>query len=63
MKTNHRALRVYRVRLCTGRLALLLLASTVLWMACGFGRHCAPQLATHGPVNQVLDLTACFAVK
>ncbi|MGA2662349.1 MAG: hypothetical protein ABSH34_33125 [Verrucomicrobiota bacterium] len=63
MKTNHRALGVCRMRRWTGRVALLLLASAVLGMACGFGCNWGQRPAPHGPVNETVDLASCFALK
>ena len=40
MKTNNRALRLWRIRRLMGRMALLALTAAVLGMACEFGRNC-----------------------
>ncbi len=56
MRTNERALSVYRLRLWAGRTALLIFISTVLFMACNFGRTFEPRLAPHESVNEVMEV-------
>jgi hypothetical protein len=51
------------MRRWTGRVALLLLTSAVLGMACGFGCNWGQRPAPHGPVNETVDLASCFALK
>ena len=63
MKTNNRALGVWRIRRWTGQVALLALTAAVLGMACEFGRNCGQRLAPRGAVNETADWANLFAVK
>jgi len=40
MKTNQHARKVWKARIWTGMLAVLLLASAEFWMVCRFGHNC-----------------------
>ncbi|HXP59375.1 MAG TPA: hypothetical protein VN829_02735 [Dongiaceae bacterium] len=63
MKINNRALRVWRIRRWTGRVALLALTAAVLGMACEFGRNCGQRLAPRGAVNEMADVANFLAVR